>query len=89
MAALGMLLRRSLQLVPQNLRQGKIQQTIVRYETTSPTGAMMSNPPKSRLGLTKVIVVAFPFIYIGATMSKEGAAFLEENDIFVPDDDDD
>ena len=28
-------------------------------------------------------------LYLGATISQKMAAFLEENDLFVPDDDDD
>ena len=40
-------------------------------------------------GLVKMFVVVIPFLYAGSTLSKKGAAFLEENDIFVPDDDDD
>ncbi len=41
-----------------------------------------------RFGVPAVVLFISPFVYIGATISKEGAAFLEENDIFVPDDDD-
>lgn len=37
----------------------------------------------------QVLFVVVPGVTIGASMSKYGAAFLEEYDIFVPSDDDD
>lgn len=53
------------------------------------TGAMLHKPETTRFGLVKAMTTVVPFLYLGATMSRKGAAFLEENDIFVPDDDDD
>lgn len=35
------------------------------------------------------LAVGLPFICLGALLSREGAAILEELDIFVPDEDDD
>ncbi|PIK44401.1 hypothetical protein BSL78_18725 [Apostichopus japonicus] len=67
----------------------KAQQQSLRWETTSSVGSIKQQPPQVKLGLLKAFVVVVPFLYIGATISKEGAAFLEENDIFVPEDDDD
>ncbi|KAH6943252.1 hypothetical protein HPB50_017978 [Hyalomma asiaticum] len=61
----------------------------VRHRVCYNSGAMMPEPETSNTGLLKVLVTVLPGLYIGATISKEGAAFLEENDIFVPDDDDD
>ena len=46
-------------------------------------------PPKVKLGFAKVCAVIVPFVYIGAIISKNGAEFLEEWNIFVPEDDDD
>jgi len=60
-----------------------------RTVVTTETGAFLPKPEVQRLGLVKVFACAIPGIYIGATVAREGAAFLEENDIFVPDDDDD
>lgn len=37
----------------------------------------------------QVFLVVIPGVTIGASISKYGAAFLEEHDIFVPSDDDD
>ena len=48
-----------------------------------------SAPSQVRLGLIKVFAVVVPFVYVGAVMSKYGAEFLEEWNIFVPEDDDD
>ena len=51
--------------------------------------AIEAPPSQVRLGLIKVFAVVVPFVYLGAVMSKHGAEFLEEWDIFVPEDDDD
>ncbi|GFQ81377.1 hypothetical protein TNCT_137511 [Trichonephila clavata] len=61
----------------------------VRHAVTTDTGAMLPNPEKMPFGLFRVLLTVLPGLYLGATISKEGAAFLEENDIFVPDEDDD
>ncbi|KAJ8037063.1 Essential MCU regulator, mitochondrial [Holothuria leucospilota] len=66
-----------------------IQQHCVRWKTTTSYGGIQEMPTQTRFGLIKTIFVSVPFLYFGATISKEGAAFLEENDIFVPEDDDD
>ncbi|XP_019614897.1 PREDICTED: essential MCU regulator, mitochondrial-like isoform X2 [Branchiostoma belcheri] len=60
----------------------------VRTKITNSAGAMLPEPYNIRFGLAKVLLVS-TFLYLGAWISKEGAEFLEENDIFVPDDDDD
>ena len=54
----------------------------------SSTGEVLSKPEKTRFGLTKVTLVVVPFLYVGGIISREGAAWLEENDIFSPEDDD-
>jgi len=61
----------------------------IARNVTTETGAFLPPPEVQRLGIAKVFACAIPGIYIGATVAREGAAFLEENDIFVPDDDDD
>ena len=53
------------------------------------TGAVLPKPVQVKLPIGRVLMVVFPFMWAGATLSKNGAAFLEENDIFVPEDDDD
>jgi hypothetical protein len=49
----------------------------------------MPKPEVNKWGVMKIFACAVPGIYLGASIAREGAAFLEENDIFVPDDDDD
>ena len=59
----------------------------------SPRGYSSAVPVKPTyyhsLGIAKVLVVSTPFIYVGAFMAKSFAAYLEDLDLFVPDDDDD
>ena len=43
----------------------------------------------SHLSLLKVLLVSSLGLYIGAAVSQKMASFLEENDLFVPEDDDD
>lgn len=61
----------------------------VRYRVTTDTGAFLPQPKKTPFGILRVMLTVLPGLYLGATISKEGATFLEENDIFVPDEDDD
>lgn len=56
--------------------------------TCSSSGAIFSKPESKRFGLVKVTCVVIPFLYVGGIISREGAAWLEENDIFSPEDDD-
>lgn len=53
------------------------------------TGALLPKPGKTPFGLTKVALVVTPFLTLGTILGREGASFLEESEIFVPDDDDD
>jgi len=69
--------------------QGRLVVQPARTVVYSETGAVLDRPEQVRFGLLKVLLVVVPFVYLGATMSKSGAAFLEENDIFVPAEEDD
>lgn len=53
------------------------------------TGALLPKPQKTQFGLIKVGITTAPFLTLGTIMGREGASFLEESEIFVPDDDDD
>lgn len=54
------------------------------------SGALPSKPiTYHSFGIVKVVTVSAPFIYIGAFAAKSFAAYLEDFDLFVPDDDDD
>ncbi|KAK4469751.1 hypothetical protein MN116_007272 [Schistosoma mekongi] len=52
----------------------------------SSTGAVYSRPLTTSLGLVKATCVVVSSIYTGAWISRNGAEFLEENEIFVPED---
>ena len=41
-------------------------------------------PPRTQHGVLKVVFTSGLGLYIGATMSSQMAAFLEENELFVP-----
>jgi len=53
------------------------------------TGAVLPEPSKVTFGLIKVSLMATPCILVGGTISREFATWLEENELFVPEDDDD
>lgn len=61
----------------------------VRTATTSSTGALLPEPQKIPFGLVGIVCTVIPGLLIGATISKYMANFLEENELFVPSDDDD
>ena len=45
-------------------------------------------PHLGHLGLLKAVLATTLGLYIGAFLSQKMAAFLEENELFVPEDDD-
>lgn len=46
-------------------------------------------PVNNPFGIIGVFLTVIPGILIGAIISKNIASFLEENDLFVPEDEDD
>lgn len=68
---------------------GKSSPSSVRHVVTSTSGAILGEPIKVRFGLLKVLAAVIPGILLGATAAKKGATWLEENEIFIPDDDED
>lgn len=58
-------------------------------EVFHPSGAIKEIPPWYKLGILKLIVTFGAFLMVGAQISKYGTKFLEENDIFKPEEDDD
>ncbi|XP_075255704.1 essential MCU regulator, mitochondrial-like [Convolutriloba macropyga] len=62
---------------------------VLRRHVTTVTGGIASKPDKLKFGAFRVFVVFTPLIYLGGYVSKEGAAFLEEKEIFIPEGDDD
>ena len=76
------------------LRPGSLQrlrQAPVRTAVTTESGSILPKPyrPYKNIGPILVAVWAPPFIYCGAMVAKVFAAWMEEMNIFVPDDDDD
>merc|ERR1719468_600790 len=56
----------------------------------SGSGLVRPEPERtSHAGLLKMLLISSLGLYLGASISQKMAAFLEENDLFVPDDDDD
>ncbi|KAK2159984.1 hypothetical protein LSH36_142g03013 [Paralvinella palmiformis] len=53
------------------------------------SGAVLPKPDQIKFPLPKVLITVIPFLTTGAIVSKNGAAILEEMEIFVPEDDDD
>ncbi|XP_019877405.1 essential MCU regulator, mitochondrial [Aethina tumida] len=62
---------------------------VVRSKTTSKSGSILQEPHTTSFGLLKLVLTVVPGLLIGAAISKNIANFLEENDLFVPSDDDD
>ncbi|XP_006622123.1 essential MCU regulator, mitochondrial [Apis laboriosa] len=61
----------------------------LRSRTTTPSGAILPEPKKTRFGFLGVICSVMTGLVIGTTLSKMMANFLEEKELFVPSDDDD
>ena len=92
MAAFGSLRQLAVRSLRQNgLFASRTPQQVMPKRTIvyTETGAILGEPEKVSFGVVMILAMVLPFLYVGATISKSGAAFLEENDIFVPDDDDD
>lgn len=60
-----------------------------RTATTSWYGGLLSEPTPMRFGVVKIILTMTPGLYIGAFTAKTLAEWMEETELFVPDDDDD
>jgi len=58
--------------------------------TTLASGGIVDEPERyRRFGLLKILLTCTAGLTVGAWISKNMAAFLEENELFVPEDDDD
>ena len=63
--------------------------SVSRFITTKPNGALLPEPTKDSLGFLGVSGTVTVGLFLGAAISKNIASFLEENELFVPTDDDD
>lgn len=61
----------------------------LRWKTHSRNGTVLPMPKVIPFGLFGVLLSVIPGLFIGAAISKSVANFLEENELFVPSDDDD
>ncbi|XP_005178452.1 essential MCU regulator, mitochondrial [Musca domestica] len=66
-----------------------ITETQRRQSTHFRSGALKPKPEETPFGMVGVLCSVLPGLFIGAAISKSVANFLEENDLFVPEDDDD
>ncbi|XP_030759865.1 essential MCU regulator, mitochondrial [Sitophilus oryzae] len=70
----------------------KISKNIItqnRLASATKRGVILPPPERTSFGLFKVALTVMVGLFIGAGISKNIANFLEENDLFVPEDDDD
>jgi len=61
----------------------------VSQVTTSIPGPIPAEPHRKRFSITKVVACIALGTYVGQFVAKSFAAFMEETELFVPDDDDD
>uniref|UniRef100_A0A336MPI5 Essential MCU regulator, mitochondrial n=1 Tax=Culicoides sonorensis TaxID=179676 RepID=A0A336MPI5_CULSO len=60
-----------------------------RQKITYRSGAFKPMPTSAPYGLVGLVCTVVPGLLIGAAISKNMASFLEENELFVPSDEDD
>lgn len=77
------------QLINRLTSASSIEYNSIRLKTHKRTGALKPMPKVTSFGLFGVLCSIVPGLFIGAAISKNIANFLEENDLFVPSDDDD
>lgn len=79
----------SAQIILHRLRSSRIPLQPTAKQVVSSNGAFNAFPEQVSLGLFKIFAVSIPTIVIGAEMARVSAAFLEDWNIFVPEEDDD
>ena len=82
-------LRGLLRSLPAAVLASPLRSGSLRTAVTLPTGAVRAEPRRSRLAVLGALLTVIPGLLLGASISKNFASFLEENDLFVPADDDD
>ena len=81
-------LLRSLVLRPRGVQ--RLRHLPSRTVVTTESGSILPKPSRAyKFGPVLLAIWAPPFLYCGAMMAKHFAAWMEEMNIFVPDDDDD
>lgn len=74
---------------PLRSRRSVVQLMVQRNKTHHRSGAIRPMPKVLPFGFVGLVCSVVPGLFIGAAISKSVANFLEENDLFVPSDDDD
>ncbi|CAO1443269.1 unnamed protein product [Diamesa tonsa] len=75
-------------LIKLNILKPRVLEPIKRTKVTFRSGALKPMPIIQPFGMMGIIFTVVPGLLIGALISKNIANFLEENDLFVPSDDD-
>lgn len=70
-------------------RNGAVNLQLRRHKTHYRDGTLLPMPKSIPFGLIGILCSVVPGLFIGAAISKSVANFLEENDLFVPSEDDD
>ena len=63
--------------------------TLTRFQARTTSFAVASKPVHNPMGIAKIMLISTPFVCVGAFAAKAFANYLEDFDLFVPDDDDD
>ncbi|XP_059619664.1 essential MCU regulator, mitochondrial-like [Phlebotomus argentipes] len=63
--------------------------TLARSKTHFRSGALKPLPESVPFGLVGIFCTVIPGLLVGAAISKNVANFLEENELFVPDEEED
>ena len=69
--------------------RNNINKHISAYTVAANVFPISSKPLQTRFATLKVCLTVIPFVILGATISKNAARILEEQEIFVPEDDED
>ncbi|KAH8252317.1 hypothetical protein KR038_005699 [Drosophila bunnanda] len=89
---LGLPLNMAVRQIPRKVTENPQSLNILRRHMSSVyyrSGAIRPKPEEMPFGLLAIFCAVIPGLFVGATISKNVANFLEENDLFVPSDDDD
>ncbi|EFO98176.1 hypothetical protein GCK72_025602 [Caenorhabditis remanei] len=57
--------------------------------TSAAPGSVGQRPFTNKAGVLKLLFVSASSLYLGGLIAHKGASYLEENEIFVPTDEDD
>ena len=79
----------SIQRIQQIKSQNYLTDSHILNSVYGETGSINPVPKWYRFGILKVLLCVTSFVLLGSYISQSTAEFLEDNEIFVPEDDDD